>query len=785
MRHLAFWLLAATLFVISVVLTAGGAVLIGAGGSLYYLAAGLAVFAAGAALVRRNGYAAIIYAGMLVVTLGWGLYEVGLDGWALASRLAAPAVLGCTLLLLPVSACSRYSGKVWLSIALVASFGVLALCGSIAAVPQAAVALPAQARASQGPAEWRNWGNTPGGQRYAPLDQINTSNVNLLRPAWRYDSPVPPQSAPSMESTPLAVDGRLYTCLQPGVVTALDQDTGRQIWLYKSPAYANADFRPLFGGKCRGVSYFESAAHEPQCQKRILFATSDGYLMAVDATDGQPCTEFGEVGSVDLAEGMGLPGPRSLVTAMSSSPPAIIRGVAVIGQSVSDLASLHGPSGVIRGYDAETGKLRWAWDIGKPGQMRLRPGETYTPATPNAWGVFSGDEELGLVFVPTGNSLPDYYGGQRSKVSEQYSSSVVALDATTGQPRWSFQTVHHDLWDRDIAAQPVTVDIPSAGRTIAALLVPTKTGQLFVLDRATGQPVDRVVERPAPQGAVRGDWNSPTQPWTTGFPSLAGPDLRETDMWGLTPLDQMLCRIRFRRLRYEGQFTPVTTRDTLIYPGTAGGINWGSVSVDPNAGLMIVNSLYLAHVGRLIPKDASGKPLLGDEKPAALFEQAGTPYAFSLTAFLSPLGAPCQRPPYGKISAFDLKTRKLVWSRSLGTAEHSGPFGLSSHLPIAMGAPNSGGSMVTAGGLAFIGATPDRRLRAYDVRSGRELWSASLPAIGAATPMTYVSPTTGRQYVVIAAGGRSGIPGPAGKSLLAFALPQKAGEDASTPVGGL
>jgi len=385
----------------------------------------------------------------------------------------------------------------------------------------------------------------------------------------------------------------------------------------------------------------------------------------------------------------------------------------------------------------------------------------------------SGDPALGLVYVPLGNSPPDYYGGMRPRELDRFTTAIVALDVATGQLRWSFQTVHHDLWDYDLAAQPVVADLPGAKGATQALLVPTKLGQIFVLDRRTGKPVDAVVERPVPQGGVPGERVAPTQPYTTGCPSLSGPPLTERQMWGITPLDQLWCRIQFRRADYRGAFTPVTTRNTIMYPGTAGGINWGSVSIDTGRGLMIVNTLRFANFGRLVPRAAMAGANFGGKEGTAVFEQKGTPYVFAQTTFMSPLGVPCQQPPYGTIHGIDLASRKLVWSKSFGTSARAGPFNIPTLLPIRMGVPNMGGSVVTAGGVAFIGAAQDRKLRAYDTASGRELWSADLPAVAAATPMSYVSPRSGRQFVVIAAGGHYGIPGPQAGAILAYALPGK------------
>ena len=624
MERVAVWSISSILAVVGATLLAGGVALILDSGSAYYLAAGLAVLASAVALVRRSSYAVIIYAGLLIGTLLWSLWEVGLDGWALAPRLLGPAVVGLLFLLPPIRRHSGAAAWWWIVGPVLAIVAVIAAPAVMSAMSEPA-AQPVAAAASSppaGPTEWRNWGNTVGGTRYAPISQIDTHNVAQLQLAWRYDLGVPPQPVPSFEATPLAADGRLYVCLQPGIVAAIDPDTGHEIWRYTSPAYKDIDFTKVFGGKCRGVSYFEAPHAVTDCPKRVLFSSPDGFLVAVDATTGQPCPSFGEAGAVDIKTGMG-PLPARTIIALPTSPPTIVNGVAVIGQTISDLGSLNSPSGVIRGYDAVTGALRWAWDAGRPDEPLLQPGETYTRDTPNAWGVFSGDEQLGLVFVPTGGGPPDYFGGMRPKVTDRYTDSIVAIDVATGKERWSFQTVHHDLWDFDVAAQPVAVDIPGPGGVTPALLAPTKTGQIFVLDRRTGQPINSVVERPVPQGAAPGDWTSATQPFTTGFPSFSGPDLKEADMWGITPLDQLWCRLRFRESRYEGKFTPIGTgRDTIMYPGTAGGINWGSVAVDPARGLVFVNTLHFASFGRLIPRAEAPASGFGGKAGVVIFGMA-------------------------------------------------------------------------------------------------------------------------------------------------------------------
>jgi membrane-bound PQQ-dependent dehydrogenase (glucose/quinate/shikimate family) len=466
-----------------------------------------------------------------------------------------------------------------------------------------------------------------------------------------------------------------------------------------------------------------------------------------------------------------------------TSPPAIIHGLAVVGSGVPDNGEVENPSGVVRAYDATTGKLVWAWDLDHPDWHGEPPaGEHYARNTPNAWSLMSSDERLGLVYVPTGNSNPDYYGAHRSAASEKYSSSVIALDAATGAVRWSFQTVHHDLWDYDVGAQPVLADLADANGTVPALIQATKTGQVFVLDRRDGHPVSKVEERRVPQGAGQGDWTAPTQPVSVEMPPFTGPDLKEEDMWGLTPLDALWCRIKFRSARYDGPMTPPSEHGWIYSTGFLGGIDWGSVAVDPSRDIMIVNSFRMANRNRFVPASQFGN----DPKarlPFPYFHQEGSPYFAVYTAvFRSPIGMPCQRPPYGMISAVDLKTHRLLWNRPLGTSRNAGPFGWQLPLDLPMGAPNIGGSLVLGSGIAFIGATLDEYFRAIDVRSGKELWRTHLPSPAFADPMTYLSPRTGRQYVVIASGGNSLLSRDHGLFVMAYALPSDQAQRPPEPI---
>jgi quinoprotein glucose dehydrogenase len=761
-------LLLAVMVIAGVALVLGGGELLAAGGSLYYLMSGAALVATAVGLAWRRNWAVPLYGLLLAATLLWGLWESGLDGWALVPRLVAPAVLGLMLLIPAVRRRSKTANAWWIAapvLAIAAALGFAAIKSEPAGEGlEAASALP---KPDPTGGEWRVWGHTLAGDRFSPLSQINTANVQNLKLAWRFDSNVPPFAFHSFEATPLAANRKLYICLDRNVIVALDQDSGREIWRFDP----HAELTGVFAATCRGVAYYEAAEAIIECPKRVIFGVSDDRMMAVDAETGHPCRSFGNNDSIDLKAGLG-PAPAGI--AFPTSAPTIINGVAVLSGWVTDGLYVGEPSGVVRGYDAVTGALRWAWDSGRPdAQKPLGPDETYTNGAPNAWGAFSADEQLGLVYVPMGVSTPDYFGAHRSADAEKYATSIVALDVTTGNPRWTFQTVHHDLWDYDVAAQPVLVELPFENGRVPALIAPTKRGQFFVLDRRTGQPIYPVTERPVPQDPAPGEWTSKTQPYSS-FPSVAGGRLTEAQMWGATPFDQLWCRIKFREARYDGDFTPPGLRNSIFFPGSAGGSNWGSVAIDTARDLMIINSLYMPDIGRLIPRaeaDRIGQYSKSAHADAFAFPQKGTPYAMQRTIFQNPIGVPCLQPPYGRISVVDLKTGKTTWGRALGTAYHAGPFGMSSLLPINMGVPTLGGSIVTAGGVIFIGASQDRNFRAFDVSDGRELWRTALPSIGAATPMTFVSQGTGRQYVVIAAGGHPGLGGPKTSAVMAYALP--------------
>jgi quinoprotein glucose dehydrogenase len=725
------------------------------GGSLYYAVAGALILLSAWLVLRRRQFGVTLFWLVFLGTVIWAVWEAGTDGWALMPRLVYLAIVALWLLLF---ADRRLSVRAKLAVLLLPilvlagaiGFWSLHRTASVATIPETA---PAAATAG----EWTDYGSGPHGTRYSELSQITPANAANLEEAWTYHAGLLTKDQHSghlYEDTPLMVDGTLYGCTPHDAVFALDPVTGKQIWRHDTEIDVAAGGR----GVCRGVSFFRAPAGVIECPTRILLGTVDNRLIALDAKSGQPCRSFGKDGAVDLSEGEGLDKfPRGWIN--PTSPPAIVHGTAVIGSYIIDDQSTHVPPGVIRGYDALTGKLKWAFDPGRPDDHGpLAPGQSYTPSTPNSWPPFSGDEALGLVYLPMGNGSPDFYGVNRTPETDRFSSAVVALDADTGAVRWTFQAIHHDLWDYDLGSQPVLVDFPTAAGTVPALIQPTKTGQIFVLDRRTGQPLTKVEERAVPASSIPGERWSRTQPFSTGMPDFAGPTLTEADMWGITPFDQLYCRIKFRQAEYRGIYTPLRLGPSIRTPGELGGIDWGSVSVDEGRGILVVNSNLMADYDRFITRAAadkerlfiSGDPRKGKTAPGAAME--GTPYAVHWHGFLTGLGIPCQRPPYGFLTAVDLKTGNALWQHTLGNASNSGPFGIALHLPLPLGTPNIGGSIVTKGGVIFIAATQDKYFRAVDEKTGEVLWEVQLPAGGHATPMTYMG-RDGRQYVLINAGG--------------------------------
>jgi quinoprotein glucose dehydrogenase len=768
--------LAAILCIIGLILVVGGLRLAQVGGSVYYLIAGLMVLVSGVFVWRLDRKGVWLYGLMLAGTLIWSIWEVGFtfDGWALAPRLIGPLVLGLAFLLPPVQR-TLFGGIAvrfrWIAAACIVLIASAVLVSKIGSRDDSDVALdlaPAvPGNISDG--DWPVYGRDPGGMRYSPLADIQPQNVAELKVAWTFHTGLSDPRA-MLEVTPLKIGNSVYLCDGANRIFSLDPDTGKQKWKFDPKADSNGV--PIF--TCRGVAYYRvpTASAGSECAERVYTAAMDAKLWAVDARTGKPCSGFGTGGAVDLRHGLS---PLKNGYNLTTSAPTIVRGKLVFGNWVKDNRTSY-ETAVVRAYDAVTGSFAWAWDIGRPG-VTSEPAENelYTVNTPNSWGPMSADEALGLVYMPTGNGIPDFWGGNRSPQVDKYSSAVVAVDATTGIPRWAFQTAHHDLWDLDVPAQPTLIDWPdSRGGVIPALVQPTKRAETFVLDRRTGRPIVPVHERPVPQGAAPGDRVSPTQPYSD-LPAFTGPHLTEAMMWGITPLDQLWCRIKFKEADYRGPMTPPGVRPFINYPGYGGGSNWGGIAIDPKRMLMVINVNRFAMYGQLTPvadigKSGSQVKLQGEHSgPMPI---PGVPYVGQIGPFLSPLGAPCQQPPYGEIGVVDLKTRSIKWSRPFGGAGDSGPLGLRSYLPFAMGTPNMGGSMVTRSGLVFIGATQERRFRAINIANGRELWSVPLPAGAHATPMTYRSDRSGRQFIVIANGGGPLVASGYSDTVTAFALPK-------------
>jgi len=634
--------------------------------------------------------------------------------------------------------------------------------------------IPAYAQAPQAGADpdWPTWGHDPGGQRFSPLAAIDRENVHSLKVAWTFrtgDAYQPKKSKPTaFEATPIYVDGTLYLSTPLGRIVALDPVTGRQRWAYDARIDKDAGYGDFAS---RGVSTWKS----PSGQRRIFLATIDAHLIAVDAATGLPCADFGVNGVVDLRHGLRIPVPADRYADYEeTSPPAIVGTTIVVGSGIADNNLVSAPSGEVRGFDVVTGKLKWTWDPipqdpRDPGAATWKDGGAQRTGAANAWSVIAADPERNLVFVPTGSPSPDYYGGERLG-DGLYANSVTALRADTGERVWSFQTVHHDLWDYDVASPPVLFDVHRDGRTIPAVGVGSKTGNFFILDRATGKPIFGVEERPVPKSDVAGEVAAATQPFPVAPRPLAPLTMKVDEIQGSEP-DRKWCREEIAKLRSEGIFTPPSLRGSLIIPGNIGGMAWGGAAYDPADHLLLIPVNNLAAEVRLIPRanfdreeEANGRDLSGGWEFA---RQAGTPFGMARRFLRAPGGWPCTPPPWGTLNAIDADTGAVKWTVPLG---HLPAMGAAPAPPAQYGSVSLGGPIVTAGGLVFTAGTLDATLRAFDVATGKELWKADLPTSARSMPMTFRGPD-GKQYVVISAGGH-GLPvAPLGDYVIAFTLP--------------
>lgn len=620
-------------------------------------------------------------------------------------------------------------------------------------------------------AGWPVYGGDAGGARFSPLTQITPANVANLEVAWTFHTGDVLDGSTTMgksafQNTPVLLGDTLYVCSPKDRVFAIDPETGTQKWVFDPGIQTDG----IWNFTCRGVAAWQDphAREGQQCAQRIFLGTVDARLFALDAATGRPCMAFGDAGHVDLKQGMQ---PIADGEYGVTSPPTVIGDIVAVGGLVWDGQRTDHAPGVVRGFDARTGELRWFWDPVPPGTPP-RPASPHNEpyfhhGTPNAWSIFSTDAVRDLLIFGTGNAGPDFFGGQRNGL-DYYSSSVIALRGSTGELVWHFQTVHHDLWDYDVASQPLLIDVTKDGATIPAVVQGTKMGHVFVLHRETGEPVWPIEERPVAAGDVPGETYAPTQPFPTHPKPLHPARLDPEDAFGFVPWDRNACRDAIASLRNDGMFTPPSTGGSIQYPGVAGGINWGSIAFDPARKLLVTTLGRLAHEVKLVARD-SAEAAAPQHPFEVVFPQRGTPWVTRqrvLTAPDSPFPIPCSPAPWGTLLAVDLESGEKKWEVPFGTTRGQAPW----PFWFEIGMPSMGGPIVTASGVVFIGAAMDGYFRAVDVENGEELWKWHLPAGGQATPMTYRLRKDGKQFVVIAAGGHGSLGVPLGDSLVGFAL---------------
>lgn len=759
----------------------GGGKLVSLGGSWYFLITGLFTLASAIFVFKKKAQGVGLFALVFVGTLIWSLLDAGWEFWPLFSRLMFPAGLFAALMFtLPTIRRYQFQPSFAAPAYAVAALTVVGMLvgfyqmfqphPTVEATGQELPLVPVTADTKQ--VNWSHYGNDEGGSRFAALDQINRNNVKNLKEIWRFrtgDFTTGTGNGAEDQMTPLQVGNKLLLCTPHNNIIALDVDTGKQLWKAEVNSKADAWER------CRGVAYFDSTqdlvqptlanvtpvtavANNTACLRRVYTNTPDGRLIAVNADTGERCADFGVNGTVDLLQGLGdgTKAPRFEVT----SAPTLAGSVLVVGSRIADNLAADMPGGVIRAYDVITGELRWAFDPRNPDpNYKLKAGEIYKRSSANSWAAMSYDPQMNTVFLPMGSSSVDVWGGNRQPLDHKYNSSVLALDATTGQEKWVYQTVHNDLWDFDLPMQPSLVDFPMQdGTNKPAVVIGTKSGQFFVLDRVTGKPLTKVIEQPVKPADIPGEEYSATQPRSVEMPQIGNQTLTESDMWGATPFDQLMCRINFKSMRYEGLFTAPGTDKSLSFPGSLGGMNWGSIAFDPTHQYMFVNDMRLGLWIQLVaqtPEDLAIEANGGEKVNTGMgaVPMKGTPYKVNKDRFWSKLNIPCQKPPYGTMTAVDMKTRQIAWQVPLGTVEDTGPMGIKMGLKAPIGMPTIGGPMATQGGLVFFAATQDYYLRAFNSSNGHELWKARLPVGSQGTPISYVSPKTDKQYVVITAGG--------------------------------
>jgi quinoprotein glucose dehydrogenase len=626
--------------------------------------------------------------------------------------------------------------------------------------------------APEQPVGWSAYGGDPGGSRYSSLTQITAKNVSDLTVAWTFRTGELGQGVKdwrrsAFEATPILYEGTLYLTTSSTDVIAVNAASGQLRWRHDSQSRKDLHYSD---GVSRGVSLWvdEQSAQQAPCRARIFAPTLDGRLLALDAATGKPCADFGEQGAVNLLKDIrsqfqqGDEWRNYLVT----SPPAILDGKVIVGSSIGDNRAVLEELGTVRAFDARSGQLVWSWDPipRDPSNPIYKEWDSETvgnASAANAWAPLSVDTERHLVFVPTGSASPDFFGGARPG-DNRWANSIVALDGDTGKFKWGQQLVHHDLWDYDVGSQPTLANILHNGKSVPAVIQATKTGFLFTFDRDSGKPLFPIVERAVPQDAVPGEYPSPTQPFPTAPPALVRQSkITPDDAWGVAWFDTRACRKRIEAYRSEGMFQPPALQDSLMQPGNAGGANWGGIAFDPQRQLAVANTMNLPFIVALIPRAELAAQRDSEEyKDFEFARQLGTPYGMHRRSFISSFGIPCVKPPWGTLAAVDMQRGVIKWQIPLGDTPV---------IHLNLGMPGLGGPIATAGGVIFIAASLDDRLRAFDTDSGKLLWTASLPAGGQATPMTYS--IDGRQYVVIAAGGYKDM-STRGDYLIAYALPR-------------
>lgn len=791
------------LLILGLALAGGGAYLISLGGSWFYLPAGLAIAACGVGFFRAKAWTFYLSLALLVCSLIWAFAEVGTDFWQLVPRTVAFLVVFilaaiCSPVLTNKAGRPALPKMASVIVSLVAVVSLVAIFANMFRVhPEV------EADASAGPAkvidqaaednsgdDWTAWGRNTLGQRFAQFKQINTTNVKDLKVAWTYRTGDLAIDGAEYQTTPLKVGDTMYMCTPLSKVIAIDATTGKEKWRFDPQAKV---FESDKGWKrCRGVGYADldqlpannqtpggiaatPASSAATCRKRIIETTIDARIVALDAETGKLCEDFGNGGYVDLTLNMpadakgGQQGSYNVTSA-----PLVADGVIMVGGRLNDNLTIGEPGGVVRGYDVVSGKILWAWDAkrGASDSSPLPAGETYPLETPNFWGTAAYDPKLGLAYFPTGNQTPDFWTGNRHPYSNEYNDAVVAVDLKTGKERWHFRTANIDQYDYDVSSQPILFDLPDKdGQKTPVLIQLTKRGEIFVLDRRTGQPVIPVENRKVPTDVMPGMQVADTQPFSAI--SVGTTPLKESDMWGASIFDQLYCRIQYKQMRTGGPFTPLTDKQrTLIYPGYYGGFNWGGGALDVSTGTLIVNDIRMAQWGQFIKREDADRRGLKATTEGEYSEQLGTPWGVERGMFMSPLGVPCFKPPFGSMTAIDLTTGKTRWQVPVGTIKDAPIHGVAPGLSIPLGMPTMGGPLVTKGGLTFFHGSLDYYVRAFDNNTGKELWRGRLPVGGQGAPMTYMG-KDGKQYMVVVAGGatRTGTNDNRGDYVIAYALP--------------